>query len=42
MGVVIDKSRIDQSMPKKIKNARIALLKYPIEVKDQKPMLKLI
>jgi len=33
-GVVIDKSRIDQSMPKKIKNARIALLKYPIEVKD--------
>lgn len=34
MGVVIDKSRIDQSMPKKIKNARIALLKYPIEVKD--------
>jgi thermosome len=33
-GVVIDKSRIDQSMPKKIKNARIALLKYPLEVKD--------
>jgi len=33
-GVVIDKSRIDPAMPKKIENARIALLKYPIEVKD--------
>ena len=33
-GVVIDKSRIDPSMPKKIEDARIALLKYPIEVKD--------
>jgi archaeal chaperonin len=33
-GVVIDKSRADTAMPKKIKDASIALLKYPIEVKD--------
>ncbi len=33
-GVVIDKSRADNSMPKNIENAQIALLKYPIEVKD--------
>ena len=33
-GVVIDKSRIDQSMPKKVEDAKIALLKYPVEVKD--------
>jgi len=33
-GVVIDKSRADNSMPKNIENAEIALLKYPIEVKD--------
>ena len=33
-GVVIDKSRIDQTMPKKVEDARIALLKYPVEVKD--------
>ncbi len=33
-GVVIDKSRADNSMPKNIENAKIALLKYPIEVKD--------
>jgi archaeal chaperonin len=33
-GVVIDKSRADNAMPKKIKDASIALLKYPIEVKD--------
>ena len=33
-GVVIDKSRIDPSMPKDIQDAKIALLKYPIEVKD--------
>lgn len=33
-GVVIDKSRADNSMPKNIEDARIALLKYPIEVKD--------
>lgn len=33
-GVVIDKSRIDQSMPKTVQDAKIALLKYPVEVKD--------
>ena len=33
-GVVVDKSRIDPSMPKDIQDAKIALLKYPIEVKD--------
>lgn len=33
-GVVIDKSRIDNTMPKKVKDAKIALLKYPVEVKD--------
>jgi archaeal chaperonin len=33
-GVVLDKGRADNSMPKNIKNARIALLKYPLEVKD--------
>lgn len=33
-GVVIDKSRIDTAMPKKMEDAKIALLKYPVEVKD--------
>ena len=33
-GVVIDKSRAVNSMPKDLKDASIALLKYPIEVKD--------
>jgi len=33
-GIVVDKSRADNAMPKKIENAKIALLKYPIEVKD--------
>ncbi|MDP3484196.1 MAG: thermosome subunit alpha [Methanobacteriaceae archaeon] len=33
-GVVIDKGRADPAMPKKIENAKVALLKYPIEVKD--------
>ena len=33
-GVVLDKGRADNSMPKKVENARIALLKYPLEVKD--------
>ncbi|MEN6591963.1 MAG: thermosome subunit alpha, partial [Methanobacterium sp.] len=33
-GVVIDKSRIDTTMPKEVKDAKIALLKYPVEVKD--------
>jgi archaeal chaperonin len=33
-GVVIDKGRLDPSMPKKVEDARIALLKFPIEVKS--------
>ncbi|MEG3224292.1 MAG: thermosome subunit [Methanobacteriales archaeon Met13] len=33
-GVVLDKGRAEQSMPKKVENACIALLKYPLEVKD--------
>ncbi|MEM4196297.1 MAG: thermosome subunit alpha, partial [Methanothermobacter sp.] len=33
-GIVIDKARADTSMPKRVENARIALLKYPLEVKD--------
>jgi len=33
-GILVDKGKADQSMPKEIKNAKIALLKYPLEVKD--------
>jgi len=33
-GVVIDKGRLDPSMPKKVEDARIALLKFQIEVKS--------
>ena len=33
-GVVIDKGRLDPSMPKKVEDAKIALLKFPIEVKS--------
>ena len=33
-GVVVDKGRLDPAMPKKVENAKIALLKYPIEVKS--------
>jgi thermosome len=33
-GIVIDKSRSDPGMPKQIEDAKIALVKYPIEVKD--------
>ncbi|MCL2687564.1 MAG: TCP-1/cpn60 chaperonin family protein [Methanobrevibacter sp.] len=33
-GVLVDKGKADHNMPKEIKNAKIALLKYPIEVKD--------
>lgn len=33
-GVVIDKGRLDPAMPKRIENAKIALLKFPIEVKS--------
>ena len=33
-GVVIDKGRLDPTMPKIVEDARIALLKFPIEVKS--------
>lgn len=33
-GVVIDKGRLDPSMPKIVEDAKIALLKFPIEVKS--------
>ena len=33
-GVVLDKGRLDPSMPKEVQDAKIALLKYPVEVKD--------
>ena len=33
-GVVVDKGRTDPGMPKQIEDAKIALVKYPIEVKD--------
>ena len=33
-GVVIDKGRLDPAMPKTVEDARIALLKFPIEVKS--------
>ncbi len=33
-GIVIDKSRTDPGMPKQIEDAKIALIKYPIEIKD--------
>ncbi|MDI9624587.1 MAG: thermosome subunit alpha, partial [Methanothermobacter sp.] len=32
-GIAIDKGRADHAMPKRVENAKIALLKYPIEVK---------
>lgn len=32
-GILVDKGKADHSMPKEIKNAKIALLKYPLEVK---------
>jgi thermosome len=33
-GILVDKGKADPSMPKEIENAKIALLKYPLEVKD--------
>ena len=33
-GILVDKGKADPSMPKEVKNAKIALLKYPLEVKD--------
>ena len=33
-GIVVDKGRTDPGMPKQMENAKIALVKYPLEVKD--------
>ncbi|WP_405283926.1 thermosome subunit alpha [Methanobrevibacter sp.] len=33
-GIVIDKAPVSKSMPKDIKDAKIAIIKYPIELKD--------
>ena len=33
-GIVIDKTPVSKSMPKDIENAKIAIMKYPIELKD--------
>lgn len=33
-GIVIDKAPLSKAMPKDIKNAKIAIMKYPIELKD--------
>ncbi|BBL62915.1 thermosome subunit [Methanobrevibacter arboriphilus] len=33
-GILVDKGKADPNMPKEVKNAKIALLKYPLEVKD--------
>ena len=33
-GVVIDKAPLSQNMPKDVKDAKIAIMKYPIELKD--------
>ena len=33
-GIVIDKAPVSKNMPKKVENAKIAIMKYPIELKD--------
>ena len=33
-GIVIDKAPVSKNMPKEIENAKIAIMKYPIELKD--------
>ena len=33
-GIVIDKAPVSKNMPKDIENAKIAIMKYPIELKD--------
>ena len=33
-GIVIDKAPLSKNMPKEIENAKIAIMKYPIELKD--------
>ncbi|MEE1129662.1 MAG: thermosome subunit alpha [Methanobrevibacter sp.] len=33
-GIVIDKAPVSKNMPKEVKDAKIAIMKYPIELKD--------
>ncbi|KZX11520.1 thermosome subunit alpha [Methanobrevibacter curvatus] len=33
-GILIDKGKSDENMPAEVKDAKIALLKYPLEIKD--------
>ena len=33
-GIVIDKAPVSKNMPKEVKDAKIAIIKYPIELKD--------
>ena len=33
-GIVIDKTPVSKNMPKEVKDAKIAIMKYPIELKD--------
>ena len=40
-GVVIDNQPVSKSMPKDIKDAKIAIMKYPIELKDMNTSTKL-
>ncbi|WP_066971580.1 thermosome subunit alpha [Methanobrevibacter filiformis] len=40
-GILIDKGRSDPGMPKKVENAKIALLKYPLEIKDTETSAKI-
>ena len=34
-GIVIDKAPVSKNMPKEVKDAKIAIIKYPIELKDK-------
>ncbi|MGL4669984.1 MAG: thermosome subunit alpha [Methanobacteriaceae archaeon] len=40
-GILIDKTIADEGMPKKIENAKIAILKYPVEIKDLETTAKI-
>lgn len=40
-GIAIDSTRASKSMPEKIENAKVALLKYPLEIKDLETSAKI-
>ena len=40
-GVVIDKAPVSKNMPKDVKDAKIAIMKYPIELKDMTTSTKI-